>query len=519
MKVFEGITIRPISWIRAASYACVLVLIYYSALKELYFQWSGEDYSYCWLIPFIVLYLVWEKRAALAAIPSRTSWAGLVPLCIGIFLFWLGELGGEYYTLYTSLWFVVIGLLYVHLGWEKIRSIGFALVFIFAMFPFPNLINFPLALKLRLISSQLGVRILQLNGMSAYREGNTIDLGFTQLQVIDACSGIRYLFPLMILALLLAYWFKGHMWKRVALFLSSIPMTIVINVFRIAATGMLYGNFGAAVAEGFFHSFSGWLTFMVAIPVFLLEIWILGKLPPRLISGTPYPALPDSAVSHLKIQLISRPFFHPAFITALILLMATAVMSRTIDFREKIPIKKPLAELPAQIGEWNGVKERMEQQFMEGLQFSDYVIADYRNPAGRSVNFYTAYYESQRKGEAIHSPEACLPGSGWVFNQTGLAEIPVGNGQTIRVNRAFMEKAGQKQLSYFWFAQRNRVLTNLYQVKVYTFWSALTKHRTDGALVRLITPIYGNEDAKEAEKRLQGFTQLMFPVLKSFIPE
>jgi EpsI family protein len=135
------------------------------------------------------------------------------------------------------------------------------------------------------------------------------------------------------------------------------------------------------------------------------------------------------------------------------------------------------------------------------------------------VNFYTAYYESQRKGEGTHSPETCLPGSGWLFREAGITHVPLGSGTSIPVKRAFMEKSGQKELTYYWFAMRGRTLTSLYQVKFYTFWDALTRHRTDGALVRLITPVYEGEEMKDAEMRLQKFTKEIVPVLKAYIPE
>jgi EpsI family protein len=89
----------------------------------------------------------------------------------------------------------------------------------------------------------------------------------------------------------------------------------------------------------------------------------------------------------------------------------------------------------------------------------------------------------------------------------------------MQVNRAFMEKSGSRQLTYYWFAQRGRVLTNLYQLKLYAFWDALTKQRTDGALVRLITPVYERESLEDAEARLQGFTREIVPVLDGFIPK
>jgi EpsI family protein len=92
-------------------------------------------------------------------------------------------------------------------------------------------------------------------------------------------------------------------------------------------------------------------------------------------------------------------------------------------------------------------------------------------------------------------------------------------GGSLRINRAFIEKGESRQLTYYWFAQRGRVLTNLYQLKIYAFWDALTRQRTDGALVRLITPVYERERLEDAEARLQGFTRAIVPVLDGFIPK
>ena len=147
--------------------------------------------------------------------------------------------------------------------------------------------------------------------------------------------------------------------------------------------------------------------------------------------------------------------------------------------------------------------------------------------------------ESQRKAESIHSPETCLPGSGWEFKKAGTVTIPLpaaggcqrftvngqrfnsraGDDSTITVNRAVMEKGATKQLSYFWFPMRGRVLTNIWQMKWYTFWDALTRQRTDGALVRLITPVYPNESVEDADKRLVSFTREIVPVLNEFLPK
>jgi EpsI family protein len=541
--------IKTESWIKTVLYGLMLTGIFYSSHRVMVGWWANEDYTYCYLIAPIVLYLIWEKRAEMAAAAARPSWTGLVPLAFGIFLFWLGELAGEFTTMYFASWFVLVGLLLLHLGWGKFKVIWFPIAFIMAMFPPPNFFHFNLTLQLKLLSSKLGVVLLQWYGMSAFREGNIIDLGFTQLQVVDACSGLRYLYPLIIMGILLAYFWKAAWWKRVVLVVSAVPLTIVTNSFRIAMTGVLYEVWGPAVAEDFFHGFSGWLIFIFGLVVLLIEMevlrgfrwfrglrWFGGLGGLRGVGGLDRVEKVKVLEKGEKVEnnqkhpssSLTRPapkgwrgFLQPPqFIVAVILLGGTLALAQGVEFREKTPAARSFAEFPTQVGEWAGKRDVMEEKFVNALHFNDYVIVDYMN-GGHAVNFYTAYYDSQRKGESIHSPETCLPGSGWEFKKAGSVTLPLNSrdGRPMRVNRALMEKGPSKQLSYFWFPQRDRVLTNAWELKWYNFWDALTRQRTDGALVRLITPVYSNESIEDADGRLTAFTKVIVPVLEEFLPK
>ena len=515
-------------WIKFTLYGLLLLGIYYSTFTTLITRdWEREAYSYCWLIPPVVFFLIWLKRDELASTPSEPSWTGLVPVGVGIIFFWLGELGGEFFTLYVSSWLILVGLLLLHLGWHKLKIIGFALFFILTMFPVPNFINTRIMLQLRMISSKLGVAMIQAYGLPVARQGNIIDLGFTKLQVVDACSGLHSLISLIVLCLLIVYFFKDHIWKRSVLLLSSIPLAIVTNSMRIAMTAILYKYFGAGVAEGFFHEFSGLLVFAICIPVLLIEMKLLEKLPPFQSKTTSESKKTDATTSEnnpgSNNKKVSKygVLLQPMFIVAVILLGSTLAISHTVDFREKIPIKKNLEQFPLKIGEWSSSqRQRMAQKFIDVLDLSEYVIINYHNRKDKKVNFYVAYYESQRKGESIHSPATCLPGSGWSFDQSGtvkITDVP-GNNGTMEVNRAVMQFGTNKQITYYWFPVRGRILNNAYQLKIYNFWDALTQQRTDGALVRLITSVYGDETLEDAEKRLQNFVRDVAPVLEEYLP-
>ncbi|MFZ5994985.1 MAG: VPLPA-CTERM-specific exosortase XrtD [Thermodesulfobacteriota bacterium] len=518
------LTIRPVGWVKGIIYGLLLAGMYYSTLTWLVTKdWTREAYSYGYLIPFVVLYLIWMKRGELSSLPSLPSWKGFAPFVLGLIFFWLGELSGELFSLYISFWLVLVGICWMHLGRQKLKTIGFALVFILTMFPLPNFVLNRVTLKLRLISSQLGVVMMQLFGMPVYREGNVIDLGFTQLQVVEACSGLHSLISLMVLCLLLVYFFRAHFWKRAVLLISAVPLAVFANSMRITLTGILYKVWGPKIAEGFFHGFSGWLIFVFCIPVLLFEMKILERLPP-VTSATS--DLKEAKNSSLKAQsnevVVQRSWLNARFIVIVILLAMTLAVSQGVEFRERIPITRPLNQFPLQIGEWfaDG-RQAMDKVFIDELDLSDHAIIDYRNSHGRQVNFYVAYYESQSKGKSIHSPETCLPGSGWIFKQAGTIPVSLSSGDNrlMHVNRAFMEKAGRKQLVYYWFYQRGRILTNAYQLKVFAFWDALTKQRTDGALVRLMTPVDESEGLGEAEAGLQKFTGDVAPLLERYLPK
>ena len=516
-----------------AIYVPMLAIIYFPAYSWLIFRdWPREDYNYCYLIPFVLVYLIWEKRRQWIKEASTPSWSGLLVLLPGILLFWFGELAGEYFSLYISSWLLIVGLLWLHAGWKKIKIMAFPFFVSLFLFPLPNFINTKLTFNLKLISSEIGIKLIQLLGMSAYREGNIIDLGFTQLQVVDACSGLRYLIPLFLMGVLVAYFYRAAFWKRLIIVISTIPLSIITNSFRIALTAILYPFLGPAAAEGFFHDFSGWAIFMVSLAVLLSEIWVLRKIMPRPGEGFMKKKETDNGRDKFDSEnlekhdsiLVTRKagefLVQPLFIVAVVILAATLAVHSIVDFREKVPIRRPISQFPLVVGGWEGKRQFLDQQFIDVLQFSDYTSIDYSKQGSLPVSMYVAYYESQRKGRSIHSPETCLPGSGWIFNQAGTRTIPLSgkNSSSITVMRAIMEKSGNRQLIYFWFNQRGRIMTNPYQMKIYNVWDALVLKRTDGALIRVISPVASSENIEDADKRLQSFIREIIPLLNEYIP-
>ena len=163
----------------------------------------------------------------------------------------------------------------------------------------------------------------------------------------------------------------------------------------------------------------------------------------------------------------------------------------------------------------------MENVYIDALKFTDYTIINYRDDSGAIINFYTAYYESQRKGQSAHSPRSCLPGGGWrieSLSQRELDNVAIYD-KPLRVNRVVIGLGEHKQLVYYWFQQRGRIITNEYLVKWFMFWDALTKNRTDGALVRLTIPFRESQDIGKLDALLTDFAREVSVHLPKYVPE
>jgi exosortase D (VPLPA-CTERM-specific) len=507
-----------------------IVYLYADSLVFLISRWFGtEDYSHGLFVPLISGCLIWQSRHRLSQFSREQSWWGLAVIGLGLFLYVVGELSTLFLVLHLSLWIVLVGLAMTLIGIHGTKVIAFPLAYLLTAIPLPAFFYANLSSQLQLWSSSLGVGCLQLVGVMAFREGNVIDLGPVQLQVVEACSGIRYLLPLLSLALLCAYLFKDRMWKRVVLVLSAVPISILINGFRIGMIGVLVELYGKGAAEGFYHLFEGWVIFMVSFGLLMLEVTWLGGLG----AETPRRSLREylnwrtqEAESVLKREgnILPNRYFSPgpAYLCSVVLFAPCALLGTLLMERaESPPPRTAFVDFPMKISGWRGQPYPLEQKYIDTLRFDDYVLADYRLSPQQQVNFYAAYYRSQRKGQSAHSPQSCLPGGGWEIASLTQAELPVSDQtmEPLRANRVVIQKGEQKQIVLYWFKQRERQLTSEYLVKMYLLWDAFSRQRTDGALVRLAALVNPGESESAVDQRLREFAVAVGEELPRFVPD
>jgi exosortase len=251
--------------------AALLFWLYLPTLIHLVAQWWNDpNFSHGFFVPLFSAYLIWQDRSRLARLTVRPSWWGLLFLGFGLCMLILGQLGADIFLPRLSLLVVTASLTVLFFGWSFFRALLFPWAFLFLMIPIPAIILYQITLPLQLFASQVASTVLPWMGVPVLREGNVIQLPDMALEVAEACSGIRSLMTLVTLAVIYGYFTERRVAARVLLALASIPIAVAANSLRIVGTGLLVQYWDPEKAQGFFHEFSGWLIFVVALAMLYL---------------------------------------------------------------------------------------------------------------------------------------------------------------------------------------------------------------------------------------------------------
>jgi exosortase len=243
-----------------------LLVVYSPALYELIVNWSQDaNYSHGFLVPLVSAWLLWRKRAELKTVGQSTDAFGLAIVIIAGLMFVLGNAGAEYFTMRLSFVVALFGLVLYLFGRSVVRLLWFELAFLCFMIPIPYVVYYALTFPMQLLASKITAGILSGIGMAVYREGNILHLpGGMSLEVAEACSGMRSLVSLLALGALYAYMTQKRFSAKVILFLSTIPIAVAANVFRVLVTALLATTVTTEVATEPIHSLMGLSVFVVS---------------------------------------------------------------------------------------------------------------------------------------------------------------------------------------------------------------------------------------------------------------
>jgi len=254
--------------------------------RDVFYRMAGDWYNYSndshgFLVPFLSAYFIWERWDGLTKEKITPNLWGAGVLCFGLFCLGISLVGSIIYLQRLSFLIVLAGLVLLLLGRRHLWVLSFPIGFLIFMIPLPDLVVNTIAFPLQLFAAKTASFCLFSLGIPVLREGNLIILASTTLEVAEACSGLRSLLSLLALGTVYGYFSQDTVWKRWILVLLSIPIAIVANAVRVSGTGILAHYFGAEAAEGFYHTFEGWIVFVVAFVLLFFCGLILGKIKKR----------------------------------------------------------------------------------------------------------------------------------------------------------------------------------------------------------------------------------------------
>lgn len=544
MKLNYHYPVMNSTWILFGILFAVFAAGFWPLLQKLGMRWDSGDNSYCYLIVPLFLYLCWEKRDEFQF--GRFAWNfwGLIPVFLSIFLMIAGELGSMETLLFIGIWGCIAGIMLILYG-LRLRHLLFPLLILAFIVPLPPYVNRILTFNLKMAASTLSVMMLRLAGVSVLQEGNIIDLGITQLQMVDACSGLRYFVPLVLMSLLLGLFFCRRFWQRAVLLVIVLPLSIGVNALRVFATGMLHVRGHSELAESFFHELSGLVIFLLA-GVILLGLSMILRIKDQgareeteaqssKVKAQSEELKGEGSREGKKIRILDdrkdrveeessklQTLKRPVLITvALCLLFAVSGFGlRRLPSADNLPARKSFESFPVTIGDWHAKRNFLSQEILDSLWADDYVSATYYNEKySNTINLLIPFYEYQGTRHTAHAPQSCMLGSGWAMVGSREHVLKTGSGTDLTLMTTIWEKSDTRILGSYFFFQRGRVITSPWINKYWLMVDAFTRRRTDGALVRAEMTLAHGQSMEAGYEVLGGFVSKLYEVLPEYVPE
>jgi exosortase len=286
--------------------AAALAFVYFTVLVKLGRDWwSDENYSHGLLVPFVIGYILWHERKRLAAAQFQPYvWLGVAGVGVSLAMLWAGVAGAELFVQRMSIVVMLASVAIYFWGFRLLRLLAVPMLLFALSIPIPQIVFNKIAFPLQLFASRCAVGAMQLFDISVLRQGNVIELmplgahEPKRLAVVEACSGIRSLMTLVTLAVVYAYftgpgrgsksgeqgprskssWFRNFaIWRALILVIAAVPIAILTNALRVSGTGVLAHYYGTRVADGFFHTFSGWVIYIAAALLLFATGWALDR--------------------------------------------------------------------------------------------------------------------------------------------------------------------------------------------------------------------------------------------------
>jgi EpsI family protein len=464
--------------------AAGLFAVHAPAIAALLHLWDNSPmYSYGYLVPFVSAFLVWSQRKALARLtPAPSIGPGLAMLALWAVLL----VGGRFATLMlaeqVALVVAVVAIVLLVRGWATLRTAWAGIAYLLLMVPIWDVFTEPLHPRFQQLSANIGVRMLDLVGVPAYREGTLIALPNLTLEVARACSGVNYLVAVLALGLPLGYLYLRAPWRRVVLLLSALAIAAVSNSLRVALIGILvYFDVGAPlhgpahVLHGLFVSGIGHVTLFIGLSILMRS---------ERREARQAKAAADLVAPSAETPAPPRIAPAPARLAPVLVLVAVFWATAGLAaWRQPSPIALTAAldRLPAVLGGWTADPYSTPAALPWWTGADAELRRTYRH-GDRVTDVHVLYYESQRQSREVVTYRAAD-----IHRGARVIDAPLDTQQLSRINVADPSQQDAPMLTVFWYELDGVVETAPSQVKLRTLWHALGRGRTNGAVICLRT--------------------------------
>jgi EpsI family protein len=420
----------------------------------------------------------------------------------------IGRAGGVAAVQAISLLVSITGIVVLLLGSQFLRTVWFPIAYLLFMTPVWGSLTERLHLPFQLFSANVAVAVLQFLGVPAYREAVYIELPRVTLEVAKVCSGVNYLIAVIAIGVPLAYLYLKGWRRRVALVSFAVIVSILSNSFRVALIGLLsYYGFDGPL-HGPFHVLQALSVSAVGYLAIFAGLWCLSQRPSAGLvereTIRQFVPAPAAATNGARVGAA-------AFCLASLLLLAGGYVHFVRP--TAVPLERSFGTFPLRIGGWHGVGSSPDQLAYRASGADAELARVYENGAGNTIGLYVAYYSYQRQAKELVSYRTDV-----LHQDAARVTLRLADALDVEVNQVVKQDGGRRRLVLFWYDVNGRVVASPYVAKAYTTWDALTRNRTNGALVVVTADLGQDGDPADALARIEGFPQAIGPLLDKYLP-
>lgn len=482
-------------WRAATAAICLIaafVAAYYSTIEKLVAYWnSNETYSYGFLVPLIVGYLIWAKRDVLQMTPPAPSYGlGGATLTVGLAMLIIGRISATNVVEELSLPVTITGIVLMVLGWRMTRALAFPLIYLLAMIPFWGFLLEPLQPPFQLYSAVVGVGALRLFDVPVLRDGIFIYLPDATLEVADVCSGINQLLAILCIGVPLAQLNISRWWRRAVIIAASLLIALLSNGLRVAMIS-LFAYYGIRGPNGDIHGpYSLLRTTLISGVGFLILFWLIFRFS-------------DTAPAPSRARTEFPPFY-PSRISVLAVAVATMFLGATIAFEQwhrvtPVQLSTDFQSFPSTIGRWQLVPRQSLSSAARDQTFDVSLTRRYAAADGGHMELMLGFFPDQHQGRELVGVEVAQI----LSPRVGETRRPLKSGR--QVNEYVTTVGQDRYYVVYCYVVGDRLVSSAYEAKFWSTWNALVRRRSDGGIIVLRAPLGGARTREEVRANTEDF--------------